>query len=282
MDDLRIVEGDQPRRDRIYAVLPDGLAVAWLDRGTGMVKILREEYETAARQAFASYAARSNGDLPQVQQPQRPVLPPLTPELDLARNRPGELLREKLAAEGPNAFERFLSWLLRRDSKWDTWRTGLVGERRAGRELERLSGHGWRILHSIPLSNFVDIDHLLIGPGGVFNINTKNHPGKSVWVGNDSVKINHGPSRPYTRKVRAEARRVQRVLEIHSGTAVEVQPVLVFVGVSDLDPVPTLTDVRVWKQREIAALAPMSGRLSPTEVDLLYEIARHRSAWSKA
>ncbi|MFJ9084692.1 nuclease-related domain-containing protein [Streptomyces sp. NPDC102384] len=27
-----------------------------------------------------------------------------------------------------------------------------------------------------------DIDHLLIGQGGVFTINAKNHEGKSVWI----------------------------------------------------------------------------------------------------
>ncbi|AZQ72699.1 NERD domain-containing protein [Streptomyces luteoverticillatus] len=282
VDELRIVEGNQPGRDRVFAVLPDGVAVAWLDRTTDEVKILREEYGPAALEALAPYRTHPSDDLPKVQRAQRPLLPPLTPDLDLARNRAGELLREKLASEGPNPFERFLSWVLRRDSEWDSWRVGLTGERRVGRELERLSGQGWRALHSIPLPNSVDIDHLLIGPGGVFNINTKNHPGKSVWVGNDSARVNHGPWQPYTRKVRAEARRVQRVLESYTGTAVQVQPVLVFVGVSDLESASALTDVRVWEPRKIATLGPMSGRLSPEEIETLYAIARHRSAWLEA
>ena len=44
-----------------------------------------------------------------------------------------------------------------------------------GAELNRLGRHGWRVLHSIRLANRVDIDHLPIGPGGVFSINTKHH-----------------------------------------------------------------------------------------------------------
>ncbi|MFF6784538.1 nuclease-related domain-containing protein [Streptomyces sp. NPDC012510] len=30
--------------------------------------------------------------------------------------------------------------------------------------------HGWWVLHSIPLPRNVDLDHLLIGPGGVFSV----------------------------------------------------------------------------------------------------------------
>lgn len=61
-----------------------------------------------------------------------------------------------------------------------------------GAELDRLARRGWRVLHSIPLANNVDVDHLLIGPGGVFSINTKYHHNKVVWVGDDAVKVNHG------------------------------------------------------------------------------------------
>ncbi|MEU7135150.1 nuclease-related domain-containing protein [Streptomyces sp. NPDC046261] len=192
------------------------------------------------------------------------------------------MLKDKLDAEGPGPVDRLITWLLRRESEWSSWRRGLVGERRVGAELDRLSGQGWHALHSILLPNSVDIDHLLIGPGGAFNINTKHFPGKNVWVGNDSVTVNHGPPRPYTRNVRTEARRVQRVLERYSGMVVQVQPALVFVRVSALDPVATLHDVKVWHQQEVAALGPLTGTLTPGEIQTLYTIARHRRAWAEA
>ncbi|MEU4212736.1 nuclease-related domain-containing protein [Streptomyces sp. NPDC026206] len=264
--------------------LPDGMVVAWLDRATGEVTIVREEYRAVALEVLAPYVSQPNGLPPSSMSPlppRLPSLPPLTPGDDLARNRPGEALRDKLAAEGPGSLERLISWLLRRESEWSPWRRGLVGERRVGAELERLSGQGWYVLHSILLPNSVDIDHLLIGPGGVFNINTKHYPEKNVWVGNDSVTVNHGPPRPHTRRVRTEARRVQRVLERYSGTAVHVQPALVFVGVSELEPVATLHDVKVWHQREVAALGPLTGVLTPGQIQTLYAIARHRLAWAE-
>ncbi|UFR07365.1 NERD domain-containing protein [Streptomyces sp. Go40/10] len=77
----------------------------------------------------------------------------------------------------------------------------------------------------------VDIDHLLIGPGGVFSINTRHHHKRAVRVGDDFVKVDHGKPEPYARKSRAEASRVARVLERYGDFSVPVEPVLVFVGV---------------------------------------------------
>ncbi|MGA5029945.1 nuclease-related domain-containing protein [Streptomyces cellulosae] len=58
---------------------------------------------------------------------------------------------------------------------------GISGGAASGSRAEPLLGsQGWRALHSIPLANKVDIDHLLIGPGGVFSINTKHHDKRAV------------------------------------------------------------------------------------------------------
>ncbi|MGI5411283.1 nuclease-related domain-containing protein [Streptomyces chartreusis] len=94
-----------------------------------------------------------------------------------------------------------------------------------GAELNRLSRYGWRVLRSIPLADKVDTDHLLIGPSGVFSINTKHHHKKAVGVGDDALKIDHGKPAPYARKSRAEAKRVVRVLERYCALPVPVDPV---------------------------------------------------------
>ncbi|MBG6212216.1 hypothetical protein RCH23_000129 [Cryobacterium sp. CAN_C3] len=40
-------------------------------------------------------------------------------------------------------------------------------------------GPEWTVLHAVPVgSGSSDIDHVVIGPAGVFTINTKNHTGK--------------------------------------------------------------------------------------------------------
>ncbi|MEU3875264.1 MULTISPECIES: nuclease-related domain-containing protein [Streptomyces] len=282
MSDLKIRERSGSGRDRLYVETFDGMVIAWLDRATGDLRVLREEHRAAVLELLAPYLPQPNGHRATSPRQKQRSLAPLTPADDLASNRPGAALKAKLDTEGPGRIDQLVTWLLRRESEWSSWRLGLVGERRVGRELDRLSSHGWHVLHSILLPNSVDIDHLLIGPGGVFNINSKHFPGSNVWVGNDSVKINHGPPHPYTRKVRAEAQRVQRVLARYSHKSVQVQPALVFVGVARLETAPTLGDVRVWREKDVVSLAPVTGQLTPEEIETLYTIARHRSAWADA
>ncbi|MGP4090245.1 nuclease-related domain-containing protein [Streptomyces sp. KR55] len=283
MNELEVVRWKRYGHDRLYVNLPDGTAVGWADCRTGAITVLRAEYcdpvtviLTQRLSSIVPVSASASA------KPGRPPLPPLTPADDLASNTPGDALRPQVAAAGASTFARVVAWLLRRPVEGDSWRKGLAGERRVGAELDRLRRHGWRVLHSIPLPRDVDLDHLLIGPGGVFSVNTKNHPNKAVWVGDDAVKVNNGPPEPYARKSRAEAQRVQRVLERYCGFAVPVEPVLVFVGVTDLKVVATQLTVRVYREREVSALAPLTGMLTTDQVEHIYRVARHRQAWQAA
>ncbi|MGW6481986.1 nuclease-related domain-containing protein [Streptomyces sp. NPDC055059] len=281
----RVTRWKRYGHDRLYANLPDGTAVGWADVKTGDITVLVAEYRADVI-AVLMHRLRNK---PEPDQPERmpeaealPVLPPLTVADDLSTNRPGESLRDLLDKSGPGLIKRVISQLLRRPTEWDSWRKGLAGEKRVGAELNRLARHGWRVLHSIPLADKVDVDHLLIGPGGVFSINTKHHHKKAVWVGDDAVKVDHGRPAPYARKSRAEAKRVARVLERYCGFPVPVEPVLVFVGVTGLKVVATQLSVRVYRERQVAALAPLSGVLTAEQVEQVYGVARHRQAWNAA
>ncbi|WP_433572414.1 nuclease-related domain-containing protein [Streptomyces sp. CA-251247] len=280
--ELKVTRWKRYGHERLYANLPDGNAVGWADVGTGEITVLRAEYRDEVIATLTlhlpnypvpgSPAKASEADA-------RPMLPPLTPADDLAANPPGEALRHRLTESGSGVFERVFARLLRRPVDGDSWRRGLAGEWRVGAERNRLARHGWRVLHSIPLASEVDIDHLLIGPGGVFSINTKHHHKRDVWVGDDAVKVDHGKPAPYARKSRAEAKRVVRVLERYCAFPVPVEPVLVFVGITDLKVVATQLSVRVYRERQVAALAPISGVLTAEQVEQVYSVARHRQAW---
>ncbi|GHE76894.1 hypothetical protein GCM10017778_73290 [Streptomyces vinaceus] len=251
---------------------------------------MRSEYRDAAGDVLARLVEMASDPIPSPSPPPvpsagdriRPGLPLLTPENDLAKNRPGEELRQRLAESGPGLWYRFVAWLLRRRTDEDSWRTGLAGERRVGQELERLERQGWRVLHSIPLPRQVDIDHLLIGPGGVFAINTKHHPQKRVWVGDDMVKVNGGKAQPYVIKSRAEAERARKVLTTHCDFDVPVRAVLVFVGALKIDVVPTQLGVRVLQERAVSSLGPLSGELTPPQIERVYSVARDRRVWADA
>lgn len=276
--ELKVTRWKRYGHDRLYANLPDGTAVGWADVKTGDITVLAAEYHADVIAVLTDHLRIPRTSTTPEAEPRPPLLPPPTAVDDLSANRPGESLLDK---SGPGLIGRVVSQLLRRPTEWDSWRKGLAGERRVGAELNRLARHGWRVLHSIPLADKVDVDHLLIGPGGVFSINTKHHHKRAVWVGDDSVKVDHGKPAPYARKSRAEAERVARVLQHYCGFPVPVEPVLVFVGVTDLKVVATQLSVRVYQEREVAALAPLSGVLTAEQVEQVYSVARHRGAWGR-
>jgi hypothetical protein len=214
-------------------------------------------------------------------------LPRLTPENDLASRRPGATLRanspsgDSGAAPDSGRLERLSSRLLRRRPMDEARRKELLGERRTGAELGRLTRHGWRVLHSIPLADGADIDHLLIGPGGVFTVRTEYHPQQSVRADDDTVRIDDGDPRPYIAECRSEAALVRKVLESYCDFPVRVQPVLVFVDAASLDVAATQTDVRVYRERQVSALAPLAGELTAHEADRIYDVARLAEVWQE-
>ncbi|MFD9615971.1 nuclease-related domain-containing protein [Streptomyces virginiae] len=305
MSDLTVSSWKRHGLERLYVNLPDGTAVAWADCKTKVITIKVPQYQREAvavlRQHLGDSAAvpppsagsapsrdTGSGNAPRAGRgvkrgPDRPLkLPQLTVADDLAQNRPGAVLIETIAARGPSFVQRTWSKVLRRPSEWDSWYRGLEGERRVGRELQRLTAHGWRVLHGVRKSNGGDIDHLLIGVGGIFTINTKHHPGASIWVGDEMAKVNGGPPVPYTASSKAEAAYVQGLLERHCGFAVPVEPVLVFVGAASIRRAITQQTVRVYLEREVSVLGPLAGRLTMEQVDRVYAVARHRRAWLRS
>jgi hypothetical protein len=62
------------------------------------------------------------------------------------------------------------------------WQRGLDGERRTGEVLAGLETRGWFVLHDVhwPGRPRANIDHIAIGPGGVFVIDSKNWSGEVV------------------------------------------------------------------------------------------------------
>ncbi|MYU33543.1 NERD nuclease [Streptomyces sp. SID8358] len=211
-----------------------------------------------------------------------PELPALGPADDLAARRPGAMLREQLGESGAGTLVRVATGALRRQKEADPRRTALAGERRVGAELRRLMRHGWRVLHSVPLPDGTEIGHLLIGPGGVFAVHAEHHPQASVRIGDGTLRIGDGDPEPYALDDRFGAGRAQRVLEAYCTFPVPVGTVLVFTGVSSLDVVTTPPDVRILRERQVSALAPLNGVLTPTQVERVYDVARHREAWAGA
>lgn len=63
----------------------------------------------------------------------------------------------------------------------EAFRIGAEGEERVGRALNRFRDQGWIVLHDIPLREGGNIDHLVISPGGIHVVETKNLRGEVTW-----------------------------------------------------------------------------------------------------
>ena len=279
-------------KDRIYVSTADGQRVGWLDLLDGSRHLEVPEHAAAfdaALQPFAPSAVEA--PIPAQRPAPATVVVPAPTWRDLALNRPGEQVRaeaeEHLA--GMRERSRVGTFLLRVfDAKTDerAYRVGAKGEEAIGARLDKLEERGWHVLHSIPVGKGKsDIDHLLIGPGGAYTINTKNHPDKQVWVGQHAIRVG-GHSTRYLPIARFEAERAERLLSAAVGFPVPVRGVLVILTGTVIPQVTIKQmpqDVVVLDRMDVPGVfkrAPK--RLSEDQVAAVYEQARRSTLWSAA
>lgn len=204
------------------------------------------------------------------------------PWRDVGVNRPGELVRaqaEELRRAAP--FRTLLARLAHVHTDERAFRLGAKGEEIVGHRLDRM-GPAWQVLHSVRVGNKgADIDHVVIGPGGVFTINTKYHPGGRAWVGQSAIMIN-GQSVPYLRNSRFEAARAADLLSAASGFPVEVRPAIVIIT-TRFDGKEQPQDVFVGRPRSVVRwLEKTPVVLTPDRVAAIYEHARRDTTWQLA
>ncbi len=99
-----------------------------------------------------------------------------------------------------------------------TWQRGAHGERRTARLLDRLTREGFVVFHdlAVPGNTSANVDHLVIGPTGVFVIDSKQWTG-SVYQGADGLAWhNHYRLDRTLKTVRWEAKTLGRLLGTHA------------------------------------------------------------------
>jgi hypothetical protein len=155
------------------------------------------------------------------------------------------------------------------------WRRGAVGERRTARLLGQLELHGWAVLHdlAVPRSQ-ANIDHLLIGPGGVFVIDSKQFRGRLQL--DPSGRLWHGsfPLAPALRAVSFEADQTAQVL---TDPDVVVVPVMAIHGTQVPWGKVVMDGVRVVPARRLPSmLRQLPAVLGPERVAAVAGQARIR------
>ena len=95
----------------------------------------------------------------------------------LQKRKPGQTLKEKVIKYNKNDISF-------------TYKLGIAGEEFTAKILEGL-GSEYKILHSIPFSEHKkDLDHIVIGPTGIYIINSKNYRAKSLLIDDEYIIYN--------------------------------------------------------------------------------------------
>jgi hypothetical protein len=129
---------------------------------------------------------------------------------------------------------------------------GATGEEHVGQLLEELAQRGWLVIHDASFGGG-NVDHILLGPSGVFTVETKSHPGP--------VRVSrvHGAT---LSQAQAQRRAVERV------TGLEVEPLLVFSRAWVDRPMVRRRGVRVVPARMLVGyLTKPRARLSPRDIE---------------
>ena len=87
----------------------------------------------------------------------------------------------------------------------------------------------WTVLQAVAIgSPNAEIDHLVIGPGGIFTITTKHKVIGDIRIGRNTLRID-GETVPYLRSAEFEAERITSLVRERMPLLAPVQPVIVFV-----------------------------------------------------
>ena len=146
--------------------------------------------------------------------------------------------------------------------------------------LDRLAEEGWETVHDVPLGRQGSLlEHLLIGPGGLFTVTERRHPGERVRARGRAMTVSGQPV-SYLRDSRLEAARTQDRLMAAGCAQINVRGVLVLQGELDLDVATSPNDPLAVPRNEVPAVfRRMPTVLDDARVAALAKVARRRTTW---
>jgi hypothetical protein len=152
-----------------------------------------------------------------------------------------------------------------------SWQRGAQGERRTARLLDRLVRDGYVVFHDLAVPGSpANVDHLVIGPSGVFVIDSKQWIGQVHQGADGSAWHNHYPLDRTLATVRWEAKTIGHILGTRAAALLCVHGAHVQGGGVDANG---LAIVPTGRLREALGHDRV---LSHGEVDLLAVTARMR------
>jgi len=165
----------------------------------------------------------------------------------------------------------------------------LEGERAVGQYLERLREQGFQVFHDVVGTGF-NVDHVLIGPAGIFSIETKTWSksvsgSEELTFDGESIKLGRlEPDRNPIVQAKAQASWLRALLLESTGKKVDVRPVIVFPGWFVVNTAGSFRDIWVLEPKALPTfLMNEPSRLAPEDVKLAsFHLSRLIRAQEKA
>jgi hypothetical protein len=279
--------------DRVYIATTGGMKLGFLNKETGEVVLEDESWRSAVMQALGAASALPTAPSPAAvalesgpttAKPERSPAATSGPAGGSARaehERRVARREQRIRSAHPKLGGLILA-LSDDPQSTRAWASGALGEERVGAKLDGLAGDGVRVLHDrrIPRSR-ANIDHIAVGPSGVFVIDAKRYRDAKV-----EVRRSGGLFSPVTQRLFVRGRdRTKLVLGLAPQVAavyealesceelqhVSVQPVLAFVdALLPLFGAVEIAGVPVLGVKGTAKLVRRPGSLTTEQQELAY------------
>lgn len=144
------------------------------------------------------------------------------------------------------------------------------GEKAVGQLLESLRTSGYQVFHDLVGDDF-NVDHVIIGPAGVFSIETKTWSKpkrgspKIAFDGETLLAAGWEPDRNPVIQAKAQASWLQRLLAESTGKTLPVRPVVLFPGWFIEDSRPSRKDLWVLEPKALGAFLANEPEALPAE-----------------
>lgn len=206
------------------------------------------------------------------------------PRIDLVRNVAGQSARQQqhfLKSSSP--VKSFFARLIDVKTEERNWRLGAEGEELVAKEIAKLQQRDprWRVIHDLRVGKRgANIDHILVGPPGIFVIDAKHWPNAAVKVYRSGPWIDGKKAWKDFNGVRKQAVLASNILSSATGMSISAMPILAFVNPASFQVKDQPEDVIItYRKNLIKALSNYPEKITDSQIETIFEAMRQPQTW---